>query len=288
MRRYVACWVLVACSAHADEPCGLAARTLPPIAARPTAAAASAAKKLLASTVENLSASESQNTDVLLRESLGVLLRAIELDPANIDARQQLAALIRDNASDLAAGCEDEVRRQADLALLGQWLLATLQQLRDAGWYGRCGGACIEALDQFVLRLSAETRASLGIDPAVDLLAESLAHGPRGKTADATRAVLKLMLDDWNHGDGAANNSRFVDGGPIHIERHTYVGKKGLGQWMDRLKVGFPGPGAAMWCKGNCCRFPFIDNHPHKYQMTEMCFDSAQHLRSIRTEMSGM
>ncbi len=168
---------------------------------------------------------------------------------------------------------------------LRAWFFVTLGQLRDAGDAG-----CDSCMD-YLAHLRLED--TLEKEPSMVALAASLAKGPPGPVADAGRAVFAAI--GWDHEGASGDDEQVWAAAAKYIGAHTaisangrtYIGKKGLEKWLESLTAGYPAVGHVMTCDAHCCRWPFVDDRPHKLQITRMCFDAQLHLSSIATELSG-
>lgn len=275
---------------------------LPPIARKaPSAQARAAALKLIDPARLKKLWDSAKNTDDINRDQLGLFLEAIRVDPSLVEARLGLAALIAGNYDTMASDCGGAAGRVRLLT----WLVRTLEELRDAAWDTGCA-ACVAALSD--LRHYEFLETSPEVETAAQALFLSLAQGPPGRLGDASRAILAALGAQWDSEDDVraaawAKAAPFLDGGTIRVvegfngsgadepratsHERRVRGPAGLRDWLGKIS-DFPGAGATMWCAGSCCEMPFIDDHPHKHQMTRLCFDKGLHLRLLATDSSGM
>jgi hypothetical protein len=271
--RAVPLLVLLAARAAADPCPPLDPTSVPPIPRKPASKASLARSNALL---------KAPDTDCEGYSALARLREAIRVEPANVDARVELVHAI-----------DEAVRDRPDAALAA--LQATLLvQLRDAAWAGEA--------DAISLFMDPRHRPDAWQGPAANAFYTSIENGPPGKLGDATRAVLRWLLDDGADADVA----RYFDHRPIRIEegfngsgadvpeestsRKTVKGQLGLKRWRDQLADhgDLPGRGDSTWCSGHCCRMPFIDYHPHMHRVSALCFDAKLHVRLLATESSGM
>jgi len=222
----------------------------------------------------------------------------VRREPADFPTRIKLVEALREAASDEPDRCAEDCRA------LRRRFVTALEQIRD-GAYAGCR-ACVRWLAEHTL---AEVLGGVQDAPEVEPFVDSLAHGPPGKLADATRAVLAWLANE-SRGPNAPGVDDDTAAGPIgpntqvRIEPQLYSsgsdhprvtlgkglkvrGRKGLATWATSLD-GPPSAGNVMMCDTRCCHWPFHDPAPHYLQLVDLCFDKALHLVLIRTRQSGM
>lgn len=280
--------LLVAGDAVADPtdppsppPCPpLADRPVPPISARPAPARqAREARKILdpmrdpdyilfkqADQECALEAGDWRNETALRH-----IFEALELDPSYVGARIVLIQAINQYL-------ENDNLDDAKRARLRTWLAATLGQLRDGAWTGD------EAALDFLAHL--KLADALARDAEIGRLMDTLGTGGASKLAQAGYAIVSGI---WGEEADWARLLPYVSPtAPITIQGRTYRGPKGLLAWIGTQNAGYPARGMVMGCHGGCCRIPFVDDRPHKLQITRVCFDDKLKLRSVARDLSGM
>lgn len=199
------------------------------------------------------------------------LLEALRIEPANLDVRLALADTL---GRYLREDTVPAARRPAVAAAYA----ATLASLRDGAWDG-----CAPCVRHFV-----DLRFPVDDAPVVAVLA-SVAGGPPGPLAAATRKLVAGLAARWNGEEPAAwaaAQTLFAPRARLRVDGRSY---RDVDAWFEKLgDSGFPSPGGVMLCSGRCCRYPLIDDRPHKLQLTEVCFDGAMRVLSLRTADTGM
>lgn len=279
-------FVLFACAiASADPadppPCSaLPDRSLPAIATKPAPAKqAKAARKIVEPMRDPDFIGFKQKDpecavdsgDWRYENAIRRIFEAIDLDPSYVAARTALVDAI-DMYLDLSE--PDTAKR----VRLRGWAVAALEQLRVVAWTGE------PAALEFLARL--KLRGALSGEPDVTAVMESLGSGGPSKLAQAATALLDAF---WGEEAAWARARPYISPtAPIAIRGKTYRGEKGLGDWLLAENGGYPARGGVMGCRAGCCMLPFVDDRPHKLQVTKLCFDAQLKLRSVSRELSGM